>query len=186
MDSPVRARRSDTRERIQDIALDLFAEQGYEKTSLREIADRLGVTKAALYYHFKTKEDILVSLFDDLSEPLDQLIEWAAAQPRTVETRREVIQRYEEVMIQAKRLFRFLYENQASIRDLNLAEAGRERLFRLMDTLVDEDAPLTHRLRCHLAVMSLSGAKHILNRSPASEEDKRAAAREVALDLIDF
>src|SRR5262249_12854805 len=40
-----------TRERIQAIALELFAEQGYEKTSLREIAERLGVTKAALYYH---------------------------------------------------------------------------------------------------------------------------------------
>src|SRR5215469_16465337 len=50
--------RGGTRERIQAIALELFAEQGYEKTSLREIAERLGVTKAALYYHFKSKEDI--------------------------------------------------------------------------------------------------------------------------------
>ena len=40
--------RSDTRARILDVALELFAAQGYEKTSLREIADRLGVTKAAL------------------------------------------------------------------------------------------------------------------------------------------
>src|SRR5262249_20860254 len=45
--------RSDTRARIQQVALELFAEQGYEKTSLREIAERLDVTKAALYYHFK-------------------------------------------------------------------------------------------------------------------------------------
>jgi AcrR family transcriptional regulator len=45
---------SDTRTRIQDVALDLFIEQGYEATSLREIAEKLGVTKAALYYHFKT------------------------------------------------------------------------------------------------------------------------------------
>src|SRR5215475_13717231 len=50
------APRGDTRERIQSIALELFAEQGYEKTSLREIAERLGVTKAALYYHFRSKE----------------------------------------------------------------------------------------------------------------------------------
>ena len=45
--------RSDTRARIQRVALELFAEQGYDKTSLREIAERLDVTKAALYYHFK-------------------------------------------------------------------------------------------------------------------------------------
>ena len=51
------APRRDTRAQAQKVALELFAEQGYEKTSLREIAERLGVTKAALYYHFKSKEE---------------------------------------------------------------------------------------------------------------------------------
>lgn len=51
-----------SRERILDVALELFNEQGYDKTSLREIADRLGVTKAALYYYFERKEDILLEL----------------------------------------------------------------------------------------------------------------------------
>jgi len=51
-----------TRERILDIALELFVEQGYEKTSLRDIAARLGTTKAALYYHFERKQDILFEL----------------------------------------------------------------------------------------------------------------------------
>ncbi len=51
-----------TRQRILDVALDLFVEQGYEKTSLREIAERVGVTKAALYYHFESKDDILLAL----------------------------------------------------------------------------------------------------------------------------
>jgi AcrR family transcriptional regulator len=51
-----------TRERILDIALELFTENGYDKTSLRDIAERLGTTKAALYYHFARKEDILLEL----------------------------------------------------------------------------------------------------------------------------
>ena len=50
------------RERILDVSLELFNEQGYDKTSLREIAERLDVTKAALYYHFERKEDILLEL----------------------------------------------------------------------------------------------------------------------------
>ncbi|HEY3765993.1 MAG TPA: helix-turn-helix domain-containing protein [Gaiellales bacterium] len=54
--------RGDTRERILDVALELFNEQGYDGTSLREIAERLGITKAALYYHFERKEDILLEL----------------------------------------------------------------------------------------------------------------------------
>jgi AcrR family transcriptional regulator len=51
-----------TRERILDLALELFTEQGYDGTSLRDIAERLGTTKAALYYHFARKEDILLEL----------------------------------------------------------------------------------------------------------------------------
>src|SRR6202790_1331035 len=86
--------RTDTRSRVQKIALELFAEQGYEKTSLREIAERLGVTKAALYYHFKSKEDIVSSLVEDYFGQLDALIDWGRGQPRTAEVRGTVLSRY--------------------------------------------------------------------------------------------
>jgi len=59
-----------TRDRILDVAQRRFIEQGYDGTSLREIADDLGFTKAALYYHFQTKEQI----FEALVEPADLLI----------------------------------------------------------------------------------------------------------------
>jgi AcrR family transcriptional regulator len=51
-----------TRRRILDVALDLFAERGYGTTSLRDIADVMGVTKAAVYHHFHAKADILRAL----------------------------------------------------------------------------------------------------------------------------
>src|SRR6201997_3295524 len=86
--------RTDTRSRAQKVALELFAEQGYEKTSLREIAERLGVTKAALYYHFQSKEDIVHSFTDDYFAELDDLVDWATDKPRTDATRREILQRY--------------------------------------------------------------------------------------------
>lgn len=54
----------DTRERILEVARELFTEQGYDGTSLREIADRLGFTKAALYYHFQGKDQIMLALLE--------------------------------------------------------------------------------------------------------------------------
>jgi AcrR family transcriptional regulator len=51
-----------TRQRILDVALELFAERGYAGTSVADIAKRLGITKAALYYHFAAKSDILEAL----------------------------------------------------------------------------------------------------------------------------
>ena len=122
MDVTKQQRRGNTRQRIQDVALELFAEQGYEKTSLREIAEHLDVTKAALYYHFKTKEDIVLSLFRDLSEPLDELIAWGERQPRTLETKQELLRRYSAALADVEPLLRFMQEPQAAVRELSIGQ----------------------------------------------------------------
>jgi AcrR family transcriptional regulator len=57
-----------TRERILDVSLDLFTDQGFDGTSMREIAERLGITKPAIYYHFGSKEEILMALHLRLHE----------------------------------------------------------------------------------------------------------------------
>jgi AcrR family transcriptional regulator len=62
MSRPPGSQGSQTRERILDVAQELFTHQGYDKTSLRDIAERLEITKAALYYYFARKEDILLEL----------------------------------------------------------------------------------------------------------------------------
>src|ERR1700742_4942648 len=100
-------RRGDTRARIQQIALELFAEQGYERTSLREIAARLGVTKAALYYHFKSKEDIVRSFTEDYFRRIDALIDWGREQPRSPGTASELLDRYLTVVMESGEVFRF-------------------------------------------------------------------------------
>src|SRR3954467_2858043 len=107
----------DTRTRIQSVALELFIEQGYEATSLREIAERLGVTKAALYYHFKTKDDIVASLVADRLGVLDRLIDWVVLQPRTPETRRELLERYCEDLFDGSHhtIIRFFERNQTAM-----------------------------------------------------------------------
>src|SRR6516164_4852611 len=105
--SPDQGRRGDTRARIQQVALELFAEHGYERTSLREIAERLGVTKAALYYHFKSKEDIVRSFTEDYFDRLDALIEWGQGQPPTAQTASELLDRYISIVMDSGEVFRF-------------------------------------------------------------------------------
>lgn len=53
---------TNTRESIIDKALNLFSIRGYEAVSMREIAEELGMTKAALYKHFESKRDIFSSI----------------------------------------------------------------------------------------------------------------------------
>ena len=62
-------------QRFVDAALDLFVEHGYNGTSLQMIGDRLGVSKAAVTYHFRSKEELLAAVvapaFHDLADLLD-------------------------------------------------------------------------------------------------------------------
>ena len=89
-----RSRGAATRERAQQIALRLFTEQGYEATSLRQIADELGINKASLYYHFDGKEAILQSLLDQRGDEAESLLEWARRQPPSPGLLREAVSRW--------------------------------------------------------------------------------------------
>ncbi len=152
--------RSDTRARIQQVALELFAEQGYDKTSLREIAERLDVTKAALYYHFKSKEDIVRSLVEDYFGQLDDLIAWAKMQPRTARTRGEILGRYVRIVADGHDVFRMLHHNQAAVNSLAGAkERGdlfRERMTGLIEVLTQPGADMEERLRAAMALGGVS------------------------------
>lgn len=177
--------RSDTREKIRAVALELFAEQGYEKTSLREIAERLGVTKAALYYHFKSKEDIVASLFHDVQQEVEKIIAWGDAQPRTLATRRELIRRY-AAMTRDKGgpLVRFMQENHTAVQDLKPADEMRGRFLRLAQLVSDPEADLSEQLRARLAFFALNVGTFALRDLDVTDEQCHEAALTVALDLV--
>ncbi|HEV7625017.1 MAG TPA: helix-turn-helix domain-containing protein [Streptomyces sp.] len=176
--------RGNTRQRIQDVALELFAQRGYEKTSLREIAEHLDVTKAALYYHFKSKEDIVVSLFEDLARPCDEVIAWAQEQPPSLEMKLEVLRRYSEALHQAAPLFRFIQENQATMRELSVGETFKDRLTTLLGVLRIPDAALTDQVRCSAALFTMHAGMFTLQDIEADPEDKREAVLEVAQEMV--
>ena len=58
----------DTKARILESALELFAEKGYSGTSMRDIAKRLGITKAALYKHYASKQEIFEAVMQDTAQ----------------------------------------------------------------------------------------------------------------------
>ncbi|WP_328866558.1 TetR/AcrR family transcriptional regulator [Streptomyces sp. NBC_00304] len=184
MSSTTQPRRGNTRQRIQDVALELFAEQGYEKTSLREISEKLDVTKAALYYHFKTKEDILVGIFEDLNRPVEELITWGREQPRTLETRKEILARYSDALTTAAPLFQFMQENQATVRDLSIGVTIKGRILALVDLIKDPEAPMIDQVRCFSALFTMHAGMFALKDVDGDPEDKRKAVLEVAVELM--
>src|ERR1700733_1936520 len=192
-------RRGDTRARIQQVALELFAEQGYERTALREIAERLGVTKAALYYHFKSKEDIVRSFTEDYFARIDALIAWGREQPSSAETTTELLDRYITIVMEGSEVFRFLERNQAT---LHGTEDGKHRftqfqprLKSLMEIITGPGAPQRSRIRAAAAIFAVStSCMFFMNDvpeaeldavlpAPPSEEELREIVLEFATDL---
>jgi AcrR family transcriptional regulator len=64
-----------TRQRILDAALQVFAERGFEHSAMQDVAQRAGVTRGAVYWHFRDQMDLLEALLDETQLP------WQALQP---------------------------------------------------------------------------------------------------------
>jgi AcrR family transcriptional regulator len=180
--------RGGTRERIQAIALELFAEQGYDKTSLREIAERLGVTKAALYYHFNSKEDIVRSFTEDYRAELDEVIRWGASQPPGPATRAAILARYADIVDRRLPVIRFMEQNQAALHSLMSDGASRKKLFRaqftsLFDLLAPPGSALADRVRAAMAVVSVGMCPLLFGHEAGSPEELHAAVLGVACEL---
>jgi AcrR family transcriptional regulator len=175
-----------TRARIQQVALQLFTDNGYEATSLREIAEHLGVTKAALYYHFKTKDDIIDSLVADRGSRIEDLLAWARQQPPDRQTRREFLRRYSNLLYEpgSYQLMRFFERNQSSMAQHKAGAAMRGRMMQMLDLLADPQAPLEARIRSSLAIFALHSTWFTVRDADVTDEQRREAALAVALDLI--
>jgi TetR/AcrR family transcriptional regulator, regulator of cefoperazone and chloramphenicol sensitivity len=79
-----------TRERILEVALELFHDQGYAGTSIRDIAQRMAITKAAVYYHFPSKESLLAELLTPAMTRVSRVLA-EAGEITTPEQRRALV-----------------------------------------------------------------------------------------------
>ena len=88
-----------TKQAIRDAAVALFAAKGFEQTSLREVADVVGITKASLYYHYASKLDLLLAMIDPIIDHMRDIVEDIDAVPYDDEGIRAVLRTYLRGMI---------------------------------------------------------------------------------------
>lgn len=67
--------REQSRQQIIDAAFELFAETGYQKTSIAAISKKAGISKGLIYHYFESKEDVLIGIFEMLTAMGDQIID---------------------------------------------------------------------------------------------------------------
>jgi AcrR family transcriptional regulator len=149
--APLSPEATSTRDRILDVALDLFTEKGFDGTSLREIAERLGVTKAALYYHFASKDDILLALHMRLHTfGKDALVRITTDEPVSIQVWGALLDEVVGQMLSQRQIFLMHQRNQAALEKLHRQDHDAEHedlQTRFRQVLVDTRVPLRDRIR---------------------------------------
>ncbi|WP_200814898.1 TetR/AcrR family transcriptional regulator [Blastococcus haudaquaticus] len=124
-------------QRVLDAALELFSEHGFAGTSLQDIADRLGVTKAAVYYHFHSKDDLLLALVEPV---IDELMAMAA-ESNSVRVGRGIgIARYVDYLLSHRRVAVYLTRDATAMGHPRLVEKGAQLRGRVESMLLGSDA----------------------------------------------
>ena len=165
-----------TRDRILDVALDLFTDQGFDATSMRQIAERLHISKPAIYYHFASKEDILVALHMRLHEFGKAALARLAGQTVTLELWGSLLDELLDQMLAQRKLFLMHERNQAALEKLHRKEHDAEHddiQQRFRQALTDPSLSLRDRVRmaCSLGAVfgALLMAGHAFDSVPSAE-----------------
>jgi AcrR family transcriptional regulator len=159
---------------VLHVALELFAENGFAGTSTREISERLGFTKAALYYHFHTKDDILLALVRPVLEQIDALVDSVSANPSRT-ARRDLVAAYIQLAARNHDLINTLGRDPSASKRAALAPA-KPVFERLILLLADSAEPTVfERTRVRAALGGINAA--LLGADPTDpvEEIQQAA-----------
>jgi AcrR family transcriptional regulator len=147
---------ADTRQRILDIATELFREHGYAGTSIRDIAETLGMTKAALYYHFSCKDDVLDALVAPTVTAIEAFIDGAEKSPGTDPA--DLLRQFVVILGRNVPTLSTALGDPVVLR----TEAGRFRLLekqgRLIRLIAGPDADEARLLRARAALGAIRGA----------------------------
>lgn len=177
-------RRTDTRRRLRAIALELFTEQGYELTSLTQVADQAGVTRQAVLHHFANKEELLTSSYEELLPALDAIIEAARALPADGSTRLRLVDQF-DTLVRGEHgaSLACAYVNENALRGLHAAQALQRKLIELTGLLATGDTP-EGRMRGRLAVSAVVMAAVRPRELGGRQAQRHEAARAVARSLL--
>jgi AcrR family transcriptional regulator len=144
--------------RIVDAAVNLFAEHGVGGTSLQMIADAIGVTKAAVYHQFKTKEEIVVAAAEAELARTEAAIDAAEAEPTREQAREALLTHIVDLAVERRRMESTLLGDPVIIRFFAHHEGFRRVMDRLYRLLMGDEAGPEARIPAVMLTAAIGGA----------------------------
>jgi AcrR family transcriptional regulator len=161
------------RQRILEVARELFETKGFAATSLRDIAERLEVSKAALYYHFPRKSQLVHDVLVPMADDIDAWFERAEQGDLPV---RRLLLDYFDAIYRHRGLIAAIGREPAAMDTADLVARLGSWLQRSQRLFVVADAPIEDRIRATFAIAGLARTTSFF------AEDQVDALREVTVD----
>lgn len=193
MSTTVRRLSADERRRqLFDVALQLFAERGYDAATMDEIAERAGVTKPLLYQHFSSKRALYLELVDSVAEGL--LASISEATGSAIGPRQQVedgFAAYFRMVVTHEAAFRLLYGSRPTDEELGVALRRVEDAIAVaIDPLIAAGLDDEHRRFLAYAVVGMAegASRHWIETrdGPAARRDADEEAQQLARRLADL
>src|SRR4051812_41810884 len=146
--------------RTVEAALELFARHGVGGTSLQMIADSLGVTKAAVYHQFKTKDAIVMAVLQVELAPLEDALEEAEAEGADIKARDALLARVIDSVVQHRRVVGALANDPVLVRALGEYDLSRQMWGRLFAVLLGDDLDDGGRVRAAVLSAAIGSVGH--------------------------
>ncbi|AYY14819.1 TetR/AcrR family transcriptional regulator [Actinobacteria bacterium YIM 96077] len=182
MDDNARELESDMGARIRSVALELFTKQGYEKTSLRQIAERLGVSKAAVYYHYRTKVSILDDLLRPLADGEEEIIDAAHyVSVEKPEGRYQIIVRFIDLLLEHRELATYVMTDIVGASNSRMVPRLQRYDRQLIEMLSPEGVPRAEQVR---ALSAFGAVMAVLTLAEVPSEELRPLVLQTARDAL--
>jgi AcrR family transcriptional regulator len=144
--------------RIIEAALDLFAERGIGGTSLQMIADALGVTKAAVYHQYNTKDEIILAVAQTVLVRLEAAVTAAEAARSRARAREVLIAEMIDLAVERRRMAGVLQRDPVMLRFLENHEPFRRVMVRVNRLLMGGAAHARARVQAATLATAIAGA----------------------------
>ena len=159
---------SEAQRRTIEAALDLFGDHGVSGTSFQMIADSVGVTKAAIYHQFKTKDALVLAVVEVVLVRLQDAVDRAETEPSRLEARAALLTQVIDLAIERRRWVHALQGDPVMVRLIASYEPFIALMSRVYGLLLDEDDP-AGAVRAAIVSAAIGGA--IVNPLVAGLDD---------------
>ena len=174
--------RSSRRDELLSVALEAFQDSGYDGTSVADIVDAVGMTKAAFGYHLDSKEDLLIELVTPLLDDLDAAINGYSRHPSWPGELGRLLSAYLDVLLRHRALVVWIDGDKAVLSHPTVGRRLAESNRRVRDAIRGDDRSAAARVGASAALGAMW--RPLRNLTDLDAEQEKEAMLSFAMAVV--